>query len=76
MIQECESNALCNCNCLYDLEIDIEGIVTQNYLIKFIEPYAADQSQILFEADLSNGNEGSFCVIRKHYPWNVDSMGK
>ncbi len=69
IIQEYEANAACYCNCLYDLHIELTGVEIKNYQIKFIEPYAIDQQEILFEADLVNNNEGEYCVTRKQYPW-------
>lgn len=69
IIQEYEANALCNCNCLYDLDIALTGIESKKYQIKFIEPYAIDQQEILFEVDLENNSEGEFCVTRTRYPW-------
>lgn len=73
-IQEHEANALCDCNCLYDLDIELNGVEAKKYWIIFIEPYAADQQEISFEVDLNNSNEGEFCVTRKQYPWGVYSM--
>lgn len=69
IIQEYEANAPCNCNCLYDLEIELNGIEAKKYQIKFIEPYAIDQQEIIFNLDLKTNIEGEFCVTRKRYPW-------
>ncbi len=71
IIQEFESAYLCSCECLYDLEIAINGVDPGTYQIKFIEPYIGDNAEINFELDLSNTIEGSYCVTRKHYPWGV-----
>lgn len=73
-IQEYESNALCDCNCLYDLDIELNGIEAKEYQIVFIEPYAADQQEIIVDIDLSINIEGDFCVTRKYYPWGINSM--
>lgn len=74
IIQEYEANALCDCNCLYDLDIELNGVVAEKYQIIFIEPYAIDQQEILFEVDLDNNSEGEYCVTRNLYPWGVQSM--
>lgn len=70
IIKEFESKSLCKCNCLYDLDIGIEGVRPQKYVIKFIEPYCGDQEQIVFGVDFSSQTEGSYCVKRNHYPWH------
>jgi hypothetical protein len=69
IIQEFENDQLCNCECLFDLEIEITGVTPEEYLIKFIEPYCGDQEQIIFEVDLISEFEGSYCVTRNQYPW-------
>lgn len=74
MIYEYEKSALCRCNCLYDLNIEINGVVSDKYHIKFIEPYTADQTKLIFDVDLSNNSTGSVCVTRKQYPWGVKSF--
>lgn len=71
IIQEYEEAALCDCNCLYDLDIEINGIVAQQYQIKFIEPYAQNQEDISFSINLKDKTEGSYCVTRKQYPWGI-----
>ncbi|MFY9151645.1 MAG: hypothetical protein WAO52_06515 [Prolixibacteraceae bacterium] len=68
-IQEYEKNMGCKCNCLYDLDMEIEGVEPGKYLLKLIEPYAMEQQQLCFEVDLKNQNQGSYCVSRLIYPW-------
>jgi len=69
IIQEFEKSALCRCNCLYDLEIEISGLEIKKYLVRFIEPYSGEQEKIIFEVDLTLKNAGSYCVTRTQYPW-------
>lgn len=71
IVREFEAKALCRCNCLYDLEIEIEGVYAKKYKVRFIEPYADKQSELIFETDLAENNEGTFCVVRKQYPWGI-----
>jgi len=71
IINEYEESAMCNCNCLYDLEIEITGVSPMQYQVKFIEPYSSQQDKIMFTMDLSNHPESSFCAIRKQYPWGM-----
>jgi len=73
IIKEYEKSAMCDCDCLYDLEIEITGVTSKQYHVKFIEPYSGNQEKIIFEMDLTNHPEGSFCVIRKQYPWGMGS---
>lgn len=69
VIQEIESNAACECECLFDLDIEIEEVGARKFQIKFIEPLCGDQEQLIFEIDLATQTEGSYCVRRDHYPW-------
>lgn len=70
-IQEFERYDFCNCNCLYDLYIEIEGVASQEYQIVFIEPYIRAQEQLIFGVDLSTQQEGIYCVTRNVYPWGI-----
>ncbi len=69
IVEEFEKESSCNCICLYDLDIELNGVESKTYYIKIIEPYAIDEEKLNFELDLKNITEGSFCVTRKHYPW-------
>lgn len=69
IIQEFETMQAANCNCLYDLNIEIEGIDAKPYQIKFIEPYLGNQEQLIFGVDFSDQTEGTYCVTRIEYPW-------
>ncbi len=69
-IQECEKNAQCDCNCLYDLELELNGVDAQKYQVKLVEPYAYEQP-ILFEMDLTKQTQGTYQVIRTYYPWGM-----
>lgn len=68
-IRELEEFALCNCNCLYDLDIEITGLGYQHYQLQFIEPYIGDQEPLNFSIDLQSITSGSYCVNRNNYPW-------
>jgi hypothetical protein len=73
IIEEFEASALCNCDCLYDLDMELDGVIPQKYHIRFIEPYAQDQEKLIFDIDLTKVKEESFCVTRKGYPWGMNS---
>ncbi len=69
VIKEFEASNNCKCECLYDLNIELTGLDTKKYHVKFVEPYVKKQKEILFDIDLKNDDEGKFCVVRKNYPW-------
>ena len=73
IIKEYEESPLCDCDCLYDLEIEITGITSGRYQVRFIEPYSGNQKKLIFQINLTDHPEGSFCVIRKQYPWGMGS---
>jgi len=68
----CDVSQACDCNCLFDLEMELSSIEIQEYVISFIEPYAGDQEPIIFTIDLASDTEGTHCVIRKEYPWGMN----
>jgi hypothetical protein len=70
-IRESEKQQGCDCDCLFDLDIELQGVDQNKYQVRFIEPYADGQEELNFEMDLILNNEGAFCVVRKGYPWGV-----
>jgi hypothetical protein len=68
-IRESEQYQQCNCECLFDLDIELAGIYQNKYKVVFIEPYAEGQEQLIFEMDLAYVIAGEVCVVRKGYPW-------
>jgi hypothetical protein len=71
VIKEKEASGLCNCNCLYDLEMVIDGLFEMPYNIRVTEPYAGEQEPLIFTVDLKENPTGSYCVERGGYPWGV-----
>lgn len=69
MIEEFEEASLCNCNCVYDLDIEVDSVEMKKYQVKFVEPYAGGQDKLEFGIDLAEAANGSYSVIRKSYPW-------
>ena len=69
IIEEFENRQDCNCLCLFDLDIELQGIAEGAYIVKFIEPYAGNEEKLIFEMDLTSGIEGEYCVVRKGGPW-------
>jgi hypothetical protein len=71
IIRESEESSLCDCDCLYDLEIEVSGIIAGTYHIKIIEPYCGDQEKLIFQVSFPEEPEGSRCATRKQYPWGM-----
>ncbi len=69
IIQEFEQHMGCKCNCLYDLNLEVNGIESGKYQLRIIEPYAGIQDKLRFELDLLKQKSGTFCVTRSQYPW-------
>ena len=71
IIDEYDKYGVCDCECLFDLEIKLEGIESKVYYVKIIEALGNDEDPLCFEIDLVNAAQGSYCATRLHYPWNV-----
>lgn len=71
VIEELESEASCDCECLFDMDIEITGIKASEYFVKFIEPYCGDQKKLEFLIDLQQNSSGEYCVERDQYPWGI-----
>jgi hypothetical protein len=71
ILTESEQEALCDCLCLYDLDIIVPGVLKRKYLVVMEEPYANGQESIQFQIDLVQSLNGSFCVGRNQYPWGL-----
>jgi len=69
IIEEFEKVSAANCECLFDLEIEITGIEAEVYQIIFIEPYINNQQPLNFQVNLARLPEGEYCVPRNKYPW-------
>jgi len=69
IIREFEKHMGCKCNCLYDVEMDVEGVLPGKYQLQIIEPYILNQDILCFELDLKNQKKGTWCVNRWIYPW-------
>lgn len=69
IIQEFEKNMGCKCNCLYDLDMELEGVEPGKYQLRLIEPYLGTQQPLIGLLDLLTQKQGSFCVSRTNYPW-------
>lgn len=73
VISEYENSALCDCNCLFDLEYELTGINRGNWWIRVEEPYVQQpgQMKIIFRANLKKMEQEEFCITRSEYPWGM-----
>jgi hypothetical protein len=73
IITETENEALCDCNCLYDLNYVLTGIEKDTWWIRIDEQYARqpDDKKIVFKVNLRKEPLGEFCVTRTGYPWKL-----
>ncbi|OFX88053.1 MAG: hypothetical protein A2W99_11125 [Bacteroidetes bacterium GWF2_33_16] len=71
IIAESEEMAGCNCNCLYNISIEVYDVPKKQYFIIFEEPYIGDQERLIFTIDLTASTTGEFCVERDSYPWGI-----
>lgn len=71
IITESEEEAGCNCMCLFDLEIEITDLEPGIYTLRMAEPYIGQQALLKDTLDLNAAPSGSFCVVRKDYPYGA-----
>jgi hypothetical protein len=71
-IFEYEETSACDCNCLYDITEELNGIEPGTYTIQYHEPYIGDEQILIFQIQLSENSVGSFSVPRIHYPWGIN----
>lgn len=76
IITEREESSLCNCNCLFDLKIELVNIEAKSYIIKVIEPYCGKQEKLVFTFAPEINPAGSACAKRKVYPWGMSQYSK
>jgi hypothetical protein len=66
---EYEESAQCNCDCLFDLNIEVSGVEAKSYFVKFTEPYLGDQTKLEFSVNFASDTTGLYSVTRTSYPW-------
>ena len=70
IVMEVETEGLCDCICLFDLDYEVINLPPGIYMIKVIEPYLWEGDDPLeFEINLTEAVSGSFCVNRTYGPW-------
>jgi hypothetical protein len=71
IIEEFEKKQQCDCNCLYDMEMELYNIDSKTFVVKIIEPYLYEEDELIFTIDLKSNPSGSYCVERHNYPWGI-----
>jgi hypothetical protein len=62
----------CKCNCLYDIEYEINNVIDSSYIIVIKEPYVLDEAEkLIFNIYPQSASAGSFCKTRNTYPWGL-----
>jgi hypothetical protein len=72
-IVEGQTENVCDCECLFDLDMRIEGIEPGTYTIEVVEIYPEIilGERLVLTVDLADAGSGDYCVERTHYPWGV-----
>ncbi|OGU13040.1 MAG: hypothetical protein A2X61_03505 [Ignavibacteria bacterium GWB2_35_12] len=73
IINEKEQSALCDCDCLFDIDYEIKNLDSWAFKIVVVEPYRPTEEAVLeFNVGLKAQPSGKFCVERHNYPWNMN----
>lgn len=60
----------CDCNCLFNIDYELNGVEPGVYTFKVIEPYRhTSDPELIFEINLTTESSGIECVPRSYYPW-------
>ena len=71
LIKEKESEAICDCNCLFDVDYEIINLKPGVYRISVKNLYQpSDEPPLEFIVSLQEPTSCTFCVPRKKYPWS------
>jgi len=71
IIKEKESAAICDCNCLFDVDYEIIHLKPGVYRISVKNSYQpSDEPPLEFIVSLEEPTSDTFCVPRKKYPWS------
>jgi hypothetical protein len=71
-IQEAETEGMCDCLCLFDLQHSVRNLHPGEYAVTVAEPYVgAEEKQLVASLTLNDGTSGTICVERDEYPWRV-----
>jgi hypothetical protein len=69
-IREAETEGLCDCLCLFDVDYEIINIIPGEYVVRINGLYIHGEF-LEFTMNLNSSNRGIYCVERKNYPWGL-----
>ncbi len=72
LIKEMEHNGQCDCLCLYDVEMKVENVKPQKYILKIDEAYTENILPFIIELHLDSINTGEHCLTRHNYPYGIN----
>ena len=61
-----ETEAMCNCLCLFDVDMEIIYLTPGIYEVQVLGAYDV---RLQFLIDLEAGPSGHYCEERSQYPW-------
>lgn len=71
-ISEKEKTADCLCDCLFDINYQLNGIEPTDYVLTVVEPYCPKvEEKLLVNLNLKEKSSGRICVQRYSYPWSL-----
>lgn len=70
-ITEKEAANIADCDCLFDVEMQVDNLKSGKYFIYIKEPYVGNQQKLIFAVDLDKDPSGEYCVPRSNYPWGM-----
>ncbi len=60
----------CFCLCLFNIDYSVKRLPPGEYTIRIVGMYLNDNPPLEFMVNLTESpSDGSFCVMRSHYPW-------
>lgn len=65
------SKQACDCRCLYDVEIALQDIVNNHYVLTFDEAYGDDDITLMIQ--LENNTSGVEIFPRSYYPYGIEN---
>jgi hypothetical protein len=71
IVEEREDAAMCDCDCLFDLDYYLSGVARRTWWLRIVEPYVdtLKEEALFSRIELRKEASGEFCVTRDYYPW-------
>ena len=70
IIDETGIDGLCDCECLFDLDLYLHFVEPGTYEVIVLEPLMhPEEDSLIFTINLEEQTNGEYCVTRSYYPW-------